>query len=170
MLIELTELLPFQEGTREYPVSYEGRTVLSYAVSSAPEFVLRIVHTRGNSFQIGGEGSLTLRIPCARCLELTEQTILFTLDRSFDLESGLDADGDECGFLTDKLLDTDRLILDEAVMNLPARVLCREDCKGLCERCGANLNEGPCSCGERETPTRMADAIMAAMNAAKKKK
>ena len=170
MLIDLSELLPYQEGEREYPVSYGKEMLSAYEVSSAPEFVLKILHSRDNDFRVLAEGSLRVMIPCARCLEPVEQTILFTADRSFDLSSGLDTDGDECVFLTDKVLDTDELIADEALMNLPIRVLCRENCKGLCETCGANLNHGPCGCGEKETPTRMAEAIMAAINAAKNKK
>ena len=34
------------------------------------------------------------------------------------------------------------------VLELPYRVLCREDCRGLCPKCGKNLNEGPCTCQE----------------------
>lgn len=167
MLIDLSELLPFSESGREYRVSYERGSVLGYEVADSPEILLRVVHHRGNSYEISGEGSLKLLIPCARCLEPVEQTILFTEDRTFDLKTGLDADGSECVFLQDVLLDTDELIADLAVMNLPIRVLCREDCAGLCEKCGANLNKGPCGCGEESAPTRMADAITAAMNAAK---
>ena len=170
MLIDLSELLPFEEGERKYPVSYERRRVLDYEVSESPEFELCIVHHRGNSYEISGEGTIGLMIPCARCLEPVRETVLFAADRAFELKTGLDTDQEECSFLREGFLDTDELIESGAVMNLPIRVLCREDCRGLCEKCGANLNNGPCGCGEETAPTRMADAIMAAMNAAKKEK
>ena len=170
MLIDLSELLPFEEEEKDYPVSYERSRILGYEVSETPEFMLHIVHHRGNSFEISGEGSVRVLIPCARCLEPVHETILFDADRAFDLKTGLDTDSEECEFLKESILDTDELIESEAVANLPIRVLCREDCKGLCEKCGANLNYGPCRCGEETAPTRMADAIMAAMNAAKKEK
>ena len=167
MLIDLSELLPFTEGEREYRVSYERGSVLDYDISDAPETLFRIVHHRGNSFEIMGTGTVRVMIPCARCLEPVEQTILFTADRAFDLQTGLDTDGEACEFLRENTLDTDDMIADLAVMNLPIRVLCREDCRGLCVKCGANLNNGPCGCGEERAPTRMADAIAAAMNSAK---
>ncbi len=170
MLIDLSELLPFEEREREYPVSYERSRILDYEVSESPEFVLHIVHHRGNSFEISGEGTLGVIIPCARCLEPVHETVLFAADCAFDFLTGLDADEEECAFLREGFLDTDELIESGAVMNLPIRVLCREDCKGLCEKCGANLNNGPCGCGEETAPTRMAEAIMAAMNAANKEK
>ena len=51
-------------------------------------------------------------------------------------------------------------------MSWPSRVLCKEDCRGLCIRCGRNLNEGPCSCEEEAADPRMARIreIFASMN------
>ena len=170
MLIDLSELLPFREETREYTAAYEGMEAGGFEVASSPSFKLFVTHSRGNAFSVSGSGSVELLIPCARCLEPVAETILFDIDRSFDLQTGLDADGDEISFLSDYSIDTDGMILEEALMNLPIRVLCREDCKGICERCGANLNYGACSCEKVQAPTRMADAITAALNAAKNKK
>lgn len=39
-------------------------------------------------------------------------------------------------------------VRDELLLELPIRVLCRPDCRGLCEHCGANLNNGPCGCAQ----------------------
>ncbi len=41
------------------------------------------------------------------------------------------------------------------ILNMDQKFLCSEDCKGLCERCGRNLNDGPCGCGKQLDP-RMA--------------
>ena len=43
-------------------------------------------------------------------------------------------------------LDIERLTLEDIYFALPSKVLCDDDCKGLCSKCGANLNEGPCEC------------------------
>ena len=53
-------------------------------------------------------------------------------------------------------LDTDLLILGEILPSLPEKVLCREDCKGLCPMCGKNLNEGACGCRQEPSDPRMA--------------
>ena len=52
-----------------------------------------------------------------------------------------DLDEEDSSYIEDKYLDLDILIFDEVVPKLPSRVLCKEDCKGLCPVCGTNLNE-----------------------------
>ena len=52
-------------------------------------------------------------------------------------------------------LDVDRLIASELMVNLPMKVLCREDCKGICRKCGKNLNEGACGCDDSVPDPRM---------------
>lgn len=65
------------------------------------------------------------------------------------------ADGDEIELveedlgvvtLSEPLLDTRPIVIEQLHLGIPMKPLCREDCKGLCSRCGADLNEGPCSC------------------------
>ena len=55
-------------------------------------------------------------------------------------------DLDESSYLTGMDLDVDQLVYLEVLMSWPLKVLCKEDCKGICSRCGKNLNEGPCGC------------------------
>ncbi|MGC9319392.1 MAG: YceD family protein [Armatimonadota bacterium] len=53
-------------------------------------------------------------------------------------------------------VDLSELVRQLLVLHLPARSLCRPDCKGLCPQCGANLNEGPCGCEHEEVDARLA--------------
>ena len=46
----------------------------------------------------------------------------------------------------DEIVDLDPVITDRVVLASPSQVLCRKDCKGLCHKCGKNLNEGECNC------------------------
>lgn len=48
--------------------------------------------------------------------------------------------------LTEPLLDTRPIVIEQIHLGIPMKPLCREDCQGLCGTCGADLNEGPCSC------------------------
>lgn len=98
---------------------------------------------------------------CQRCLEPVTETV----DSGIELmlvrhESGA---GDQERELEDK--DLGVLVVDQEVdftpileseiqLAVPMRVLCRQDCKGLCPTCGANLNEGPCGCGRVVTDPR----------------
>ena len=78
-------------------------------------------------------------------------------DTSFD---------DEQIFVSGYELDTDALINNEILINMPVKVLCREDCKGICPVCGHNLNEGECGCDTFVPDPRMA-AIKDIFNANK---
>lgn len=55
-------------------------------------------------------------------------------------------------------IDLTPLVHEQAILALPTRPLCAEECRGLCSRCGANLNAGPCGC-----PTSMAEPRLAAL-------
>ena len=64
-------------------------------------------------------------------------------------------------------LDVDALVRNELFVHMPLRVLCKEDCKGICKRCGTNLNLGTCDCDATELDPRMA-AILDIFNGSKK--
>ncbi len=101
-------------------------------------------------------GTLTHEVEdtCSRCLEPFVRTQTIELDEEFlpivDVTTGipLEESGDPDAFkLTSQhLLDLDEAIRQYAILESPLRPLCREDCKGLCSVCGANLNLGPCRC------------------------
>jgi uncharacterized protein len=69
-------------------------------------------------------------------------------ERSEDLE--------EQAYLNGMDLDVDQLVRLEVLMGWPLKVLCREDCKGICDRCGKNLNDGACDCDDSPKDPRMA--------------
>ena len=53
---------------------------------------------------------------------------------------------DRCCEPFDYMLDTDALLRDDILLELPSKLLCKDSCKGLCPKCGKNLNEGECGC------------------------
>jgi len=71
---------------------------------------------------------------CARCLEPIERE----LKEDFDLDYKIDK--------TTKTIDLNDDIRQEMILAFPVVVLCKEDCKGLCSGCGADLNREPCKC------------------------
>ena len=56
----------------------------------------------------------------------------------------------------DMKLDVDEFVYSEVILDLPSKHLCREDCKGICFKCGKNLNEGECGCSTKEVDPRLA--------------
>ena len=71
---------------------------------------------------------------CARCLEQFHEVQGRSYDFNFEISPG------------DEYIDLGEEIRQELVMANPARILCREDCKGICPKCGANLNLETCKC------------------------
>jgi len=97
---------------------------------------------------------------CARCLAPVSGDFTLSLEKTVaprSLLDGLDEDKlDDYAIIEDGFLDIDEQLLAQLEMEFPIRFLCREDCKGLCQRCGKNLNEGKCDCPEKEIDPRMA--------------
>ena len=63
-----------------------------------------------------------------------------------------DEDNDDIVLLADGQADVEDLARTAFILEMDTKTLCSEDCKGLCPRCGANLNEGPCSCKPEGDP------------------
>lgn len=83
-----------------------------------------------------------LRLPCDRCLDEFEREYRLSFDETLVLEESLTHD--EYIPAPGGVLDLDEQCLADILLSLPTKQLCREDCKGLCPQCGANLNHGGC--------------------------
>lgn len=92
---------------------------------------------------------------CARCCKQFECALSHSFE--FPVAEKLESDEDEDRFavMSDNSLDVEQICSEQLILNLPLRFLCREDCKGLCPVCGADLNSGACSCGGKKVDPRM---------------
>jgi uncharacterized protein len=59
-------------------------------------------------------------------------------------------------YYQDDLIDLDPLIIEQIMLQVPMKVLCREDCRGLCPHCGTNLNQSGCHCHNERIDIRLA--------------
>jgi len=95
-------------------------------------------------------GSVT--VPCDRCLEPFSYAFDGTLVRLLEkgdpghAESDEDEDAEEIVVVAGDSVELDPLVADDILLDLPLRMLCREACAGLCQKCGQNLNTGSCAC------------------------
>lgn len=111
------------------------------------------------------EGAIVtgLELICCRCLEaatlpvdaLFRYTLVPMPDRQ-DPEIELGSEDLEYGYYDEDTIDLEPMILEQIILQIPIRVLCREDCRGLCPRCGANLNQEPCRCQSEVIDERFA--------------
>ena len=130
-----------------------------YPILEKTPVELEITNTGNKVLELKGTGSVIVGIPCDRCLEQVAVKIPYEIDQKLDMKKSDTErvqDLDENDYLTGMDLDVDRLVYLEVLMSWPLKVLCKEDCKGICSRCGKNLNEGPCGCAEEPKDPRMA--------------
>ena len=93
--------------------------------------------------------------PCDRCATPAEREYSLSMERTlvrelFDLddERFIQVEGDE--------LDLGEIARTEVILSVPGKFLCKPDCKGICDRCGANLNETSCDCYKEKIDPRLA--------------
>lgn len=118
------------------------------------------------------EIALTLSMPCDRCLEEVRRDFHIEVEDEFDMSvtaaQRIEA-LDEMNFISGNSLDVDCFVYGEVLLNLPMKVLCSESCKGICNRCGTNLNHGTCDCDTRSLDPRMAKVLDVFKNASNSK-
>ena len=92
---------------------------------------------------------------CARCLKEIDGVLPLEFCRGVaDEETLVSEDNDDYILLEDGQLDIDRPLTEQILLEFPPKFLCKEDCKGLCPKCGIDLNESECSCVLKEPDPR----------------
>ena len=160
MTINISEILSNPSVIKDYTVevSYDRMKLKrsSYAVAYKEPFLLH-VKKEDEKIHLEGKTVIDLFIPCDRCLDDVKNH--FEIDIDCYVIPNKESDGiedDEQSFMDGCILDVDQLITNEIVVALPSKVLCKEDCKGLCTICGSNLNHGECGCDRHIADPRMA--------------
>lgn len=173
MLIHLSEVLQAEGKKCSYtvPVGFDSYRYHGNVcpVLAKPDAVLTLVNKGEQKIEVQLTADITLGLPCDRCLEETPVEIHCDLETDIDLKEALqdtelseeekDAEQDRLDnqtFVEGHELDTDRLLMQELMLQIPEKVLCTEDCKGICYQCGKNLNCGPCGCKEEPKDLQMA--------------
>jgi uncharacterized protein len=163
MLINLTELFSPQGKEKTYTPDIEMKVFHGpsgdYEVAKKEPLKLRIINLGDKKLELEGKAKLTLIIPCDRCLDPVHVDFDLDIVRMLNLSESDDGgkeDLDEQPYINGYNLDVDQLVCDELILNLPMKVLCSESCKGICNRCGTNLNHETCDCDSSNTDPRMA--------------
>ena len=95
------------------------------------------------------------RFLCDRCYESFDRELAYRFSHILVTDPPEDGSDDYIE-APDYMLDTDALLRDDILLELPSKFLCKDTCKGLCPKCGKNLNEGKCGCPEKEPDPRLA--------------
>ncbi len=137
----------------EIPMDYSenGYTVNKNAI------VKGTVRDMGGYMQLDAECKVGYETSCARCLKDLSGDC--TLDISKPLAVKLESEDEEGEYIIigeNSVINIDELITEELLLSLPLRSLCKEDCLGLCPKCGCNKNERECGCITKEIDPRWA--------------
>jgi len=118
------------------PIQVKGKVVVSQGIADVKLSVnTRMLHT------------------CSRCLEQFEQDLELNVDEK--VSKNEQEDGNIITLEEGDILDLRDVVLNNIYLALPFKILCKEDCKGLCQTCGANLNHEQCSCRSDEMDPRL---------------
>ncbi len=160
MYIELSDILSVKDKELDIQAYIEMQRFTSksgdYEIVSKAPFNVHLKNTGKKRFKLDMETDVTLRMPCGRCLADVDYDLDIKVSREIDMnESGNDDEMEDLFYISNSELDVETFIYNEILVNLPMKVLCSENCKGICNRCGANLNLQLCNCDRTELDPRM---------------
>ena len=104
------------------------------------------VTNRAGALHLTGDASTVLDLTCDRCCKPIAREKTVVLDSLLATELENEDSEDEIILLEGGTADLDEVASTAFILAMDTTNLCSEDCKGLCSRCGADLNDGPCSC------------------------
>ena len=162
MLIDVSKIIAKPDGSYNEQLecdmtcfSYCGE---SYEMSACTPIGVKITSKGNRKALISLRTTISLFIPCDRCLTYVEHSFDIDYSREIDFnENSSDRidNMDELNFINGTEFDVNQLICDEIIIDFPLQVLCDEDCKGLCKVCGVNLNNTTCDCDRADKDIRM---------------
>lgn len=122
------------------------------------------VNYNGKIFKVDGDYIINADISykyesmCDRCLKPTTDEIKTVLSGKLIEDSGgkyNEDDYEEIIYYKDNLLDLDKYIKSQVIMSIPMKFLCSKKCKGLCSKCGVDLNVEECNCSHESIDPRL---------------
>lgn len=125
-----TEGLTLEEDVISSKLDLEAETIKFPKPVKIKARVFKITNTVSADIFL----STVMRASCSRCLNETEIDFQKSLELNYQVNK------------PEQVIDFNPDIREELILDYPLKPLCKPDCKGLCPKCGKNLNEGDCNC------------------------
>ena len=155
MLLGLSKIIDRPGASVSFSTSVD-LSDLRYGVTnpvSEPVVAQGTVRNTAGVLVMQGSLSTTIHGICDRCASEFSRKVEFPIDVVLVTKLESEENEDEWVFpLEGDSADLDDIVRTVFVLNLDSKLLCKEDCKGLCPQCGKNLNEGPCNCQKELDP------------------
>ncbi len=157
MIIDLKRIFVNDNSSLTVDYSLDLSTVeyLGEFPLKTPVSISGAVSNSASLVRLEADISYEYEAPCDRCGKTSVAKHTVQIEKS--LASSIEGEeSDTILLVPDMKLDLDELIYTEVMLSLPMKHLCNENCKGICSKCGKNLNDGKCDCPEREIDPRLA--------------
>ena len=163
MFIEIEGLKPEPLHIRHvFPIE-EIKFSHEDAALSAPVAADFVLTHKDRDLRVDGTVETAIRFKCSRCAKDFSRSFAARFNLSYlpqpkwteNAEIELRYEDMEVAYYDGVSLDVDLMVLEQIELAMPMRFVCREDCKGLCCQCGADLNEGACLCKNKDTDSRL---------------
>ncbi len=155
MLLGLTKIIDSPGATVPFSTSVDLSDLcygVSYPVTEPVRAEGQVRNTAG-VLVMTGSIKTTIHGTCDRCATDFDREVHFPIDVVLVTELSNEENEDEWVFpLEGDSADLEDIVRTVFVLNMDSKLLCKPDCKGLCCRCGKNLNDGPCSCQKELDP------------------
>lgn len=147
MKIDVSEILKMEGASLE--VKFEGSLDELNSLSSdvkfedSVNFIGRLENNNG-ILKLNGKLRVDYTTLCFRCLIEVKSCLDLIVNENFATSDKLE--NIEAYTYEGKFIELDKMLIDNIVLNIPMKQLCTEECKGLCQRCGNNMNDKSCDC------------------------
>jgi len=142
-ILKLGSLLPQTAGyQREFTFDYPELQLAEDFNLRQLEGLLTATRTQ-QGLLIQGKFEAQLQLQCVRCLKDYDHLLAWELTELY-VFNRRDATKEDLIVPDNAQIDLTEFVKEEALLDIPINPICKEDCQGLCQVCGADLNEGDC--------------------------
>lgn len=158
MLMECKQLFDIvgEQIDIDYQLDLSEYQLFSEKPFCTPVTVKGVAENRAEIVSLNMECSFEMQLHCDRCLKQFERKFHYCFSHTLVRELSTENDDmDDYIVVEDNRLDVDELVLSDILLSLPTKILCDEDCKGLCPSCGKDLNISSCECKKKQVDPRL---------------
>ena len=155
MLLSLSKIIQTTDGVLPFETSLDLHDLRFGDICPVQEPVLVKGTVRNTAGVLVLDALLTTNLHgvCDRCASDFEREIAYQVHAVLVRELENEDEADEWTFLLENdCADLDEILTTAFVLNMDSKLLCKDECKGLCFRCGKNLNDGDCDCRPEADP------------------
>ena len=153
MRLDLRDIIHIPDARKEFQFQLDLSQLDFYGSHPIAHPVLAkgSVTNHAGALVLEGTASSVLDLTCDRCGKAFSREKTISLD-SLVAQELEDEENDDILLLEGTELDLDEAVTTAFVLGMDTKNLCSDDCKGLCAKCGADLNLGPCGCRPEVDP------------------